>query len=88
MNLDNPEHRLPGEGPGSISPWHEPTRMRNSLPTHEKFELGERWAPAFAGKATKSMRQFRFFHPREGGGPGAIVVDTPPWIPAFAVMTD
>ena len=29
------------------------------------------WVPAFAGKATKSMRQFPFFHSLESGNPGA-----------------
>jgi hypothetical protein len=54
--------RFPGEGRG---PCHGCTSGpgRTSHCEHVKSSNWfERWVPAFAGKATKRMRQFRFLH--------------------------
>src|SRR5215469_6053944 len=57
--------RLPGEGRGSMSPSHEPIRIRKSLHALEKVDLAEKWVPAFAGKTTKRICRLQFFYPSD-----------------------
>ena len=68
-------------------PGYEPVRIGTLLLTLEKFELAGQWVPAFAGKTTRRMRKFRFFHDLGSGGPGWQTGFWLLWVPAFAGMT-
>ncbi len=42
--------------------WREPVRIGKTLLTRERFDLVGQWVPAFAGKTTKRIVDFRTFH--------------------------